>query len=119
MKTFVREGHLSFIRDDERGCIQSPKEYGMRFEGVFLEKVNTEDTCVSPYKVREDFYPVLKRMLQKSMNWTSELSFHGLATFMPSLMEWTEEIMQTNQQTLKKIGIFGLRCLPFSLHVSQ
>lgn len=63
------EGCLRFVRDDERGCVQSNREFGRRFTGIFLEKVEAENNFANKFPMSEEFYPVLENLLKKRLNW--------------------------------------------------
>ncbi|KAI5338188.1 hypothetical protein L3X38_017459 [Prunus dulcis] len=56
---------------------------------------------------KNDFPPILCKILKNKTDWGRELSIRGLAEFRPGILEWTEAILRDFKEELFHAEIYG------------
>ncbi|KAI5338987.1 hypothetical protein L3X38_018259 [Prunus dulcis] len=57
---------------------------------------------------KNNFPPILCKMLKNKTDWGLELSIRGLAEFRPGILEWTEAILRDFKEVLFRVEMYGV-----------
>ncbi|KAL6286893.1 hypothetical protein ACE6H2_011283 [Prunus campanulata] len=101
----VNSGYCEFIPDD--GILKVCRVHGPKFEACTLMEVNNNSDGDIEVGHRNDFPPILYKMLKNKTDWGGELSIRGLAEFRPGILEWTEAILRDFKEVLFRAEIYG------------
>ncbi|BBN67950.1 hypothetical protein Prudu_232S000900 [Prunus dulcis] len=101
----VNSGYCEFIPDD--GILKVCRVHGSKFEACTLMEVNNNTDGDTEVGHKNDFPPILCKMLKSKTDWGRELSIRGLAEFRPGILEWTEAILRDFKEELFRAEIYG------------
>ncbi|KAI5314606.1 hypothetical protein L3X38_043782 [Prunus dulcis] len=101
----VNSGYCEFIPDD--GILKVCRVHGSKFEACTLMEVNNNTDGDTEVGHKNDFPPILCKMLKSKTDWGRELSIRGLAEFRPGILEWTEAILRDFKEELFRVEIYG------------
>ncbi|KAJ8424736.1 LOW QUALITY PROTEIN: hypothetical protein Cgig2_027769 [Carnegiea gigantea] len=114
----VRKSQARDSRNDEIKCVDVSKDYENYFNAIVLAKVNTKRHGPKIYSAKEEFYPILHRLLIGKRNWGLTIQFRDHSIFMIGVLEWTKRMLIRFEEPLKRAGIFdAVSVSQFSYHL--
>ncbi|XP_020411123.1 uncharacterized protein LOC109946775 [Prunus persica] len=103
----LSSGHLKLNPHEEDRVIQISQAKGPCFLAHSLMKVNNEIEGDKQCLPRDEFYPVMHRMLRNKISWGSNFKFFRQANFLSFVLEWTESILSDFGDVFRQADIYG------------